>query len=111
PIFKNVSVTTPGFINFTITDEHLTQVVREIINKPDAFGRTDLGKEIRVLIEFVSANPTGPLTLANGRGAFVGEAIAKVLELYGCTVMREYYVNDRGGQITSLGHAVLKDGK
>ena len=106
-LFKNVSVTTPGFINFTVTDEYLTEVVKEVIRKPDSFGRSDLGKEIRVLIEYVSANPTGPLTLANGRGAFVGEAIARVLELYGCTVMREYYVNDRGVQVTQLGHSIL----
>ncbi len=109
PVFKNVSVSSPGFINFTITDEYLLEVVREIIEHPDSFGRSDLGKEIRVLVEYVSANPTGPLTLANGRGAFVGESIARVLELYGCTVMREYYVNDRGGQIVTLGHSVLKD--
>jgi len=111
PVFKNVSVTSPGFINFTITDDHLTEVAKRIIKSPDSFGRSDLGREIRVLIEFISGNPTGPLTLANGRGAFVGEAIARVLELYGCTVMREYYVNDRGGQIESLGHSILKDGQ
>ncbi|QQG49989.1 MAG: arginine--tRNA ligase [Candidatus Berkelbacteria bacterium] len=106
-IFKAVSVTTPGFINVTVTDEYLTEVVKEVIRRPEAFGRSDLGKEIRVLLEFVSANPTGPLTLANGRGAFVGESIAKVLELYGCTVMREYYVNDRGVQVDALGHSIL----
>ncbi|MEK7171056.1 MAG: arginine--tRNA ligase [Patescibacteria group bacterium] len=109
PVFRSVSVTTPGFINFTITDEHLLSTVKEMIRLPDAIGRSDLGKETRVLIEYVSANPTGPLTLANARGAFVGETIARVLELYGCTVMREYYVNDRGGQIAVLGHSVLKD--
>lgn len=107
PVFRAVSVTTPGFINFTITDEYLTEAIREIIRHPDSYGRSDLGKETRVLIEYVSANPTGPLTLANGRGAFVGEAIARVLELYGCTVMREYYVNDRGTQLANLGHSIL----
>ena len=110
-VFKNVSVSSPGFINFTVTDEHLLDVINQIIKNPDKFGRSDLGNEIRVLVEYVSANPTGPLTLANGRGAFVGETISRVLELYGCTVMREYYVNDRGGQIDSLGHSVLKDDK
>lgn len=109
PVFRSVSVTTPGFINFTITNDHLLSVVKEIIRSPEAIGRSDLGKEIRVLVEFVSANPTGPLTLANARGAFVGETISRILELYGCTVMREYYVNDRGGQIEVLGHSVLKD--
>ncbi|MEX0594565.1 MAG: arginine--tRNA ligase, partial [Patescibacteria group bacterium] len=108
-VFKSVSVATPGFINFTVTDEYLLEVVRTIIKSPDAYGRSDLGKETRVLLEFVSANPTGPLTLANGRGAFVGEAIARVLELYGCTVMREYYSNDRGTQIASLGKTILGD--
>lgn len=107
PEFKAVSVTTPGFINFTVTDEYLLEAVRGIIRSPDSYGRSDLGKEIRVLVEFVSANPTGPLTLANGRGAFVGEAISRVLELYGCTVMREYYVNDQGTQVEKLGHALL----
>lgn len=107
PVFKNVTVATPGFVNFSITDEYLLEVIRELIKSPDNFGKSDLGKETRVLVEFVSPNPTGPLTMANGRGAFVGEAIARVLELYGCTVMRECYVNDRGGQIKKLGHSVL----
>jgi len=110
-VFRSVSVSTPGFINFTITDGHLLRVVGEIIKQPEAFGRSDLGKEIRVLLEFVSANPTGPLTLANGRGAFVGETIARVLELYGCSVAREYYLNDRGGQVIALGHSVLKNNR
>ncbi|KKU44562.1 MAG: Arginine-tRNA ligase [Berkelbacteria bacterium GW2011_GWA2_46_7] len=110
-VFRSVSVTTPGFINFTITDEHLLSTVKEIIKSPDAVGRSDLGKESRVLVEYISANPTGPLTLGNARGAFVGETISRILELYGCTVMREYYVNDRGGQIEILGHSVLKDDK
>lgn len=108
-VFQSVSVTTPGFINFTISDSHLLSTVKEIIKSPEAIGRSDLGKEIRVLVEYVSANPTGPLTLANARGAFVGETIARILELYGCTVMREFYVNDRGGQIESLGHSILHD--
>lgn len=110
-VFKAVSVATPGFINFTVTDEYLLDVIKTLIKSPDSFGRSDLGKEIRVLVEFVSANPTGPLTLGNGRGAFVGEAISRVLELYGCTVMREYYVNDRGGQVTSLGKTILGEGE
>lgn len=105
--FHSVSVTTPGFINFTVTDDHLLDIVRSIIKSPDSFGRSDLGKETRVLLEFVSANPTGPLTLGNGRGAFVGETIARVLELYGCTVMREFYVNDQGTQVNQLGHTIL----
>ena len=107
PEFSSVSVTTPGFINFRIHDEYLLSVIRSIISSPDSFGRSDLGKETRVLVEYVSANPTGPLTLANGRGAFIGEAIARVLELYGCTVMREFYVNDQGNQIAQLGHSIL----
>lgn len=107
PTFQKVNVATPGFINFVVTDDYLSQIVREIVQTPEAIGRSDAGKETRVLLEFVSANPTGPLTLANGRGAFVGEAIARVLELYGCTVMREFYVNDQGTQIEKLGHAIL----
>lgn len=111
PIFSAVSVTTPGFINFTISHEHLLEVVREIIAHPDRFGKSDLGKEVRVLVEYVSANPLGPLTLAGGRGAFVGEAIARVLELYGCKVMREYYVNDRGNQVVEIGKTIMGEGE
>lgn len=106
-VFRSISVTTPGFINFTVTDEHILEVVKQVIKSPESFGRSDLGKETRVLIEYVSPNPTGPLTLANGRGAFVGEAIARVLELYGCKVLRECYVNDRGTQIDELGKTIL----
>lgn len=105
--FQSVNVATPGFINFKVNDEFLLQTVQAIVAAPESLGKSDLGKETRVLIEFVSPNPTGPLTLANGRGAFVGEAISRVLELFGCTVMRECYINDRGGQIASLGHAIL----
>lgn len=105
--FRSVNVATPGFINFTVTDGYLGATTQAIIEAPDSYGKSDAGKETRVLLEYVSANPTGPLTLANGRGAFVGEAIARVLELYGCTVMREFYVNDQGTQIEKLGHAVL----
>lgn len=110
-IFKQISVATPGFTNFTVTDTYLLSVVKELVKNPERFGKSDLGKETRVIVEFVSANPTGPLTLANGRGAFVGETIARVLELYGCTVMREYYVNDRGNQVLELGKSVLGVGE
>ena len=75
-VFKSASVTTPGFINFTITDLHLLESIKEIIKSPEAIGRSDLGKETRVLVEYISANPTGPLTLGNARGAFIGETIA-----------------------------------
>ncbi|HSX42164.1 MAG TPA: arginine--tRNA ligase [Candidatus Saccharimonadales bacterium] len=105
--FRSVNVATPGFINFTVTDDYLATTVAAILKSPDNFGKSDAGKETRVLLEYVSANPTGPLTLANGRGAFVGEAIARVLELYGCTVMREFYLNDTGTQVDHLGHSVL----
>lgn len=111
PEFRSVSVTTPGFINFTVTDEYLLAVVRNIIKSPDSYGRSDLGKENRVLIEYISPNPLGPLTLANGRGAFVGEAIARVLELYGCTVMRECYINDRGNQVDEIGKTIIGEGE
>jgi arginyl-tRNA synthetase len=111
PVFKSVSVATPGFVNFSITDEYLLEVIRDLIKSPDNFGKSDLGKETRVLVEYISANPTGPMTIANGRGAFVGEAIARVLELYGCTVMREYYLNDKGNQVTALGRTIIGEGE
>lgn len=108
--FHSVSVTTPGFINVTVTDDYLLRALRSIISSPEQFGKSDLGKEIRVLVEFVSPNPTGPLTLANGRGAFVGDSICRVLELYGCDVKRECYVNDRGVQVDEIGKTILGEG-
>lgn len=111
PLFSKVEIAGPGFINFKITGEHLQKKVEEIIGAGGAYGKSDLGKDLRVNIEFISANPTGPLTLGNGRGGYSGDVLANVFSAYGAEVEREYYINDRGAQVLALGHSVLKDDK
>src|SRR5206468_11590053 len=82
-------------------------LVAEILASPDDWGRIPAVNPRRVNVEFVSANPTGPLTVGNARGAFVGDLLCRVLEAGGQTVTREYYFNDSGAQINHLGASVL----
>ena len=89
----------PGFVNFTLSDEWLAQQVEAILAAGEAYGNTDLGKGKRVQVEFVSANPTGPLTVGSGRNAVIGDTLANVLSAAGYDVQREYYINDRGTQV------------
>ena len=96
-----VTVAHPGFINFTLQPAWLARQVDAILSQPDAFGNIDLGKGKQVQVEFVSANPTGPLTVGSGRNAVLGDALANVLSAAGYSVQREYYVNDAG---TQMGH-------
>lgn len=107
--FENVEVAGPGFINFKISLPYFQKETSNIIAAGDKYGGSDLGKDLKVNVEFISANPTGPLTLGNGRGGYFGDALAQVLEKFGAKVSREYYINDRGAQILALGHSVLKD--
>jgi len=97
----------PGFINFRLKPAFLQEQVAEILKAGEKYGRSDWGAETRAIVEFVSANPTGPLTIANARGGFLGDTLANVLEYFGAKVMREYYVNDTGGQIEMLGKSIL----
>jgi len=94
-----------GFINFYLSKKYLYSQIKELL-KEKGFP-LDLGKGKKVQVEFISANPTGPLTLGNGRGGFCGDVLANVLEKAGYKVEREYYVNDRGGQIEKLGETLL----
>jgi arginyl-tRNA synthetase len=96
----------PGFINFTFSDTAWRQRLAEILAAGESFGSVTLGAGRRVQVEFVSANPTGPLHVGHGRGAAVGDAIAKILEAAGYRVDREYYVNDAGNQIATLGRSL-----
>ncbi|RJP47629.1 MAG: arginine--tRNA ligase [Armatimonadetes bacterium] len=104
---EKVEVVDPGFLNFFIKPEFLTKDVEEILQQGDNFGQSDLGRGEKVLVEFISANPTGPLTLANGRGGAMGDTLANVLEKNGYAVTRQYYVNDTGNQVRMLGESVL----
>lgn len=97
----------PGFINFFLTPEALHEELNAIAKAKKKYGVSKARKGEKIQVEFVSANPTGPLTLANGRGGFLGDVLANVLETVGATVEREYYVNDTGNQIFTLGKSLL----
>lgn len=103
---EKVLVAGPGFINFYLKNEEIYAVVTNILNQKEAFGRNEMGKGERVLIEFVSANPTGPLHVGHGRGAAFGATLANILEATGYEVFREYYVNDAGRQMNILAVSV-----
>jgi arginyl-tRNA synthetase len=96
----------PGFINFRIDSDALSRVLPRIIERGDDYGRSAAGNGERVVVEFVSANPTGPLHVGHGRQAALGDAISTLLEWTGWTVSREYYYNDAGGQINNLQRSV-----
>jgi arginyl-tRNA synthetase len=96
----------PGFINFTLEPAARQAVVRDVLAQGDDFGRSDAGAGERVMIEFVSANPTGPLHVGHGRQAALGDALANVMEWRGTAVTREYYYNDAGEQINNLAVSV-----
>ncbi len=107
-VFAKIDVLN-GFINFFISDQYLQKQIKEILKKKEKFGELKIGKGEKVNVEFISANPTGPLTIGNLRGGFFGDVLANVLEKSGYKVTREYYINDTGEQIKKLGHSVLND--
>jgi arginyl-tRNA synthetase len=102
-----VTVAPPGFLNLRLADRALEASIAGVVAAPATWGRVPPVRPRRVNVEFVSANPTGPLTIGNARGAFVGDLLCRVLEAGGQTVTREYYFNDAGGQIDKLGASVL----
>lgn len=107
--FAKIEVAQPGFINFWLSEKVLQNELKEILKEKEKYGKSILRKTQgkKVQIEFVSANPTGPLTLANGRGGFMGDALSNVLKFSGYDVEREYYVNDTGNQVLILGKSIL----
>lgn len=110
-ILKEVKIMKPGFINFWLAEGYLQKEIKEILRKDKDFGKLNLGRNKKVQVEFISANPTGPLTVGNARGGPFGDALANILEKAGYRVKRAYYINDYGEQIKILGHSVLKDEK
>src|SRR5205814_2251669 len=101
-----VEVAPPGFINIRLAPAWLAKQVDVLVGEGERFGRTETLKGQRIQVEFVSANPTGPMTIANARGGPIGDVLASVLAFHGATVTREYYVNDRGGRVEVLGESV-----
>ena len=108
-LFEKIDVVRPGFINFYMKNESLQKQINSILNEKKDFGNSDIGKGKKINIEFISANPTGPLTLGNGRGGFYGDILVNILKKAGFKAEREYYINDVGEQIKKLGHSVLQD--
>lgn len=100
---EKVEIAGPGFINFFISPARWQDEVKEIYLENSQFGSSDYGKAKKVLVEFVSANPTGPLHVGHGRGAAIGDAIARILKAAGFNVKKEYYINDVGNQMNILG--------
>jgi len=109
--FEKVKVVKPGFINFFLSKEFLQKQVKEILEKGKNFGQLKIGKGKKVQVEFVSANPTGPLTVGNTRGGPLGDVLGNIFKKAGFKVEKAYYINDYGMQILTLGHSVLKDEK
>ena len=103
---ERAEVAGPGFLNLVLSDAWLKEALRSILEAGDEFGAGAADPADRVLIEFVSANPTGPLVAASGRHAAYGDALARILDHHGHTVSREYYFNDAGNQIRLLGESV-----
>lgn len=104
-----VDVAPPGFLNVRLSTFYVQSEVARILKEAEKYGKSDWGKDIKPIVEFVSANPTGPLTVANARGGFFGDTLSNILAFYGSRVMREYYVNDVGSQIEILGKSILSE--
>lgn len=103
---ERVEVKNPGFINFFLSKNFLCKVLLQITREKVNFGRSSIGSGTKLQVEFVSANPTGPLTIAHGRQAAIGDSLANILEFSGYKVTREYYLNDEGTQMNILGNSI-----
>lgn len=96
---EKTEIAGPGFINFYFSDKYYNEILRDIVKSGDNYGRSDFGEGKKILVEFVSANPTGPMHIGNARGGAIGDCLASVLDAAGYYVQREFYVNDAGNQI------------
>lgn len=104
-LLDRVEVAGPGFINLFLSHKWFAEAASQVLQQGERYGAVDLGQGRRVQVEFVSANPTGPLHIGHGRGAAVGDAVARILSFTGWNVEREYYLNDAGLQIETLGRS------
>ena len=98
-LFDRAEIAGPGFINFFLSQQYYTEILKDIAAKGEDYGKSDYGKNKKVIVEFVSANPTGPMHIGNARGGAIGDCLAAVLDYAGYNVSREFYVNDAGNQI------------
>lgn len=105
-LIRRTEIGGAGFINFFITREQWYNLLWQVIDLRDDYGRSSLGGKEKILVEFVSANPTGPLHLGHGRGAALGDTLCRILDFSGYDVKREFYINDTGQQIKLLGESI-----
>jgi arginyl-tRNA synthetase len=105
-LFDKIEIAGPGFINFHLTSRTWYQVLDDIYAQSESYGRNHIGRGRKIQVEFVSANPTGPLHIGHGRGAATGDALARLLAACGYEVQREYYINDAGNQMATLGRSI-----
>ena len=105
-ILEKTEIAGPGFINFFIKPAAWYGIIREILDNPQTYGRLEIQGGPKVQVEFVSANPTGPLHIGHGRGAAIGDVLANILQARGFQVQREYYINDAGNQMDTLGRSL-----
>jgi arginyl-tRNA synthetase len=103
---ERVEVKNPGFINFFLSRNYLSKVLLEIKRTKNNYGSSSVGRGVKLQVEFVSANPTGPLTIAHGRQAAIGDSLSNILVFLGYRVTREYYLNDEGNQMNILGNSI-----
>mgnify|MGYP001190383422 CR=1 FL=1 len=106
-LIEKTDIAGPGFINFTIAKNEWLNLLSRIVSAGAEYGRSDLGRGKKIVVEFVSANPTGPLHLGHGRGAALGDTLCRILHFCGFDVTREFYINDAGQQIRLLGESVF----
>lgn len=104
--FARAEIAGPGFLNFFLQPQWFAQVVETVLTEQENYGKTDTGAGKRVLVEFVSANPTGPMHVGNARGGAMGDSLAEILQWTGWQVEREFYVNDAGNQIEKFGKSL-----
>lgn len=105
-VVEKVEIAGPGFVNMTLSPEFYARALAAVEEAGEHFGESDIGKGKRVQVEFVSANPTGPMHMGNARGGVLGDSLASVLEKCGYDVTREFYVNDAGNQVDLLGRSL-----
>lgn len=103
---ERIEVAGPGFINFFVNKKALFDIIGEVIKEGENYGRSDIGQNKKINVEFVSANPTGFLHLGHARGAAYGDSLCRILDFAGYDVKREYYINDDGNQINNLGKSI-----
>jgi len=104
--FDSLTIAGPGFMNFMLSDKWYGEVLKEVEASGSDYGTVDIGGGARVMVEFVSANPTGPMTIGNARGGVLGDTLASILQKAGYVVQREFYVNDAGNQVELFGRSI-----